>query len=218
MVSGEQKAIRVSVTDDDDLVRSTLCTLINGVHGFTCVANYGSAEDAVFSAPAEDIDVMLMDIHMNEMSGIECVSRLKALRPGLEIIMLTMFEDEDMVFAALRAGASGYLLKRTPQAQILAAIRDVHEGGSPMSSSIARKVVQMVERPTDGADPDADGLAGLSPRESEILKHLAAGFRYKEIADTLGISIETVRTHLRRIYRKLQVTSRTEAAVKFLKR
>jgi DNA-binding NarL/FixJ family response regulator len=210
--------IRVSVVDDDDLVRESLCTLINGADGFVCVAAYNSAESAIAGMTDHPADVTLMDINLPAMSGIECVAELKTVHTEMEIIMLTMFEDDDNVFDSLRAGASGYLLKRTTHAQILAAIQDVHHGGSPMSSSVARKVVHMVEQTSPRKSGEAEGLGDLSPRELEILEHLAGGYRYKEIADTLSISIETVRTHLRRLYKKLQVTSRTEAAVKFLQR
>jgi DNA-binding NarL/FixJ family response regulator len=167
-------------------------------------------------------EVILMDIRLPQMSGIECVRRLKEVLPGTQIIMLTMYEDDQLVFDSIRAGASGYLLKRTPHVEILAAIQDVHGGGSPMTSSIARKVVQMARQSRPAAagflngSARQDQLAHLSPREKEILRHLTHGYRYKEIAERLGIDIETVRTHLRRIYEKLHVSSRTEAAVKFL--
>ncbi len=157
-----------------------------------------------------------MDINMPGLSGIECVAKLHRELPDLSIIMLTMFEDDDNVFESLRSGASGYLLKRTPHTKILEAIEDAHSGGAPMTSSIARKVVQLMEKTAVREAAVREGLADLSPREGEILAQLSRGARYKEIAESLHISIETVRTHLRRIYQKLHVTSRTEATVKFL--
>jgi DNA-binding NarL/FixJ family response regulator len=160
--------------------------------------------------PRHPPDVVLMDINLPRMSGIECVRRLKAALPATQIIMLTMYEDDHCVFDSLTAGASGYLLKRTPHAQILEAIQDVHQGGSPMTSSIARRVVRAV------GEAASSDLAHVSPREEEILTLLAKGYRYKEIADALHLSVETIRTHLRRIYEKLHVSSRTEAVVKFL--
>jgi DNA-binding NarL/FixJ family response regulator len=145
---------------------------------------------------------------------VDCTSELKERHPELQIIMLTVFEDDELVFDSLAAGASGYLLKRTPPAEILAAIDEVHRGGSPMSSYIARKVVQSFRKPRRAPGESLP----LSEREREILQQLAKGYRYKEIADTLSISLDTVRTHLRRIYEKLHVHSRTEAVVKFLGR
>jgi DNA-binding NarL/FixJ family response regulator len=210
-------AIRVAIVEDDDLLRSTLMALIDGADGVTCTAAYASGEDALAGIPREPADVILMDIMLPGMSGIDCVRQLKAVLPDVDIIMLTMFEDEGEVLESVRAGASGYLLKRTPQAMILDAITTVNAGGSPMTSSIARKVVQLLGHPPPAPQTPDEDLASLSPREVEILNCLAQGHRYKEIAEKLGISVETVRTHLRRIYKKLQVSSRTEAAVKFLK-
>jgi DNA-binding NarL/FixJ family response regulator len=203
-------------------VRDSLAVLINGASGFSCVGAYDSSEQALRCLPSDCHDVVLMDVRLPQASGIECVRQLKGMVPQTQIIMLTMYEDDQLVFESLRAGASGYLLKRTPHVEILAAIEDVHAGGSPMTSSIARKVVQMARQATAAVAPEPmsspaqDQLTRLSPREREILRHLTKGYRYKEIAQALGINIETVRTHLRRIYEKLHVSSRTEAAVKFL--
>jgi len=210
-------AIRVALVEDDEPVRASLAVLINGANGFTCVRACASAEEALKRIPQEKPDVVLMDINLPRMSGIECVRRLKAALPATQIIMLTMYEDDHCVFDSLTAGASGYLLKRTPHAQILEAIQDVHQGGSPMTSSIARRVVRAV-RELRAADTTAASseLAQVSPREEEILALLAKGYRYKEIAEALHLSVETIRTHLRRIYEKLHVSSRTEAVVKFL--
>ena len=208
--------VRVSIVEDDDLVRESLAVLIGGASGFACVGAYANAEAALARITTDPPDVILMDIKLPRMSGIECVRNLKQVLPAAQIVMLTMYEDDNLVFESLKAGASGYLLKRTPHVEILAALEDVHQGGSPMTSSIARKVVQLVAHMSTAAPPTTGGLSRLSARETEILTHLAQGFRYKEIADTLGINVETVRTHLRRIYEKLQVTSRTEATLKFL--
>jgi DNA-binding NarL/FixJ family response regulator len=225
----QNMSIRVAIVEDDDVVRDSLEVLINGASGFHCVGAHPTSEHAIESAPAAAPQVILMDIQLPQMSGIECVRRLKEILPTAQIIMLTMYDDDQLVFDSLKAGASGYLLKRTPHVEILAAIEDVHSGGSPMTSSIARKVVQMARQSRsvmapaqngnfngNAAQSPQDQLAHLSPREKEILRHLTHGYRYKEIAERLGINIETVRTHLRRIYEKLHVSSRTEAAVKFL--
>jgi DNA-binding NarL/FixJ family response regulator len=209
--------IKVSIVEDDDLVRESLGVLINGADGFTCLEAYASAEAALQGIPRNPPDVVLMDIHLHNQSGVDCVRRLKATMPGVQVIMLTMYEDDGLVFDSLRAGASGYLLKRTPHVQILAAIEDVHHGGSPMTSSIARKVVHLARQAKVGASSSAAEIAHLTPRELGILQHLSEGYRYKEIADRLQINVETVRTHLRRIYEKLHVSSRTEAVVKFLR-
>jgi len=208
--------IRVAIVEDDEVVRESLAVLIGGAEGFSCTGTYASGEKAVEGIPLDVPDVVLMDIRLSRMSGIDCVRRLREVLPSSQIIMLTMFEDDKSVFDSLAAGATGYLLKRPPHVQVLAAIQDVHQGGSPMTSSVARKVLQLARRAKAVPAPAQDGLAHLSPRESEVLALLAKGFRYKEIADSLGINLETVRTHLRRIYQKLQVSSRTEAVVKFL--
>jgi DNA-binding NarL/FixJ family response regulator len=210
------KPIRVALVADDEPVRGSLAVLINGADGFACASACATAEEALLRIPPAKPDVVLMDINPPNMSGIECVRQLKAALPGTEILMLTMHEDDHSVFDSLTAGASGYLLKHTPHAQILEAIRDVHQGGSPMTNSIARRVVGFL-RELRGAGPAADcEFAHVSPREEEILGLLARGYHYKEIADALHLSVETVRTHLRRIYEKLHVNSRTEAVVKFL--
>jgi DNA-binding NarL/FixJ family response regulator len=206
--------IRVAVVEDDPGIRRTLEIVLNGAPGYDCGGVFGSAEDALARLEQHLPDIVLMDIQLPGLSGVDCTSELKKRHPELQIIMLTVFEDDELVFDSLAAGASGYLLKRTPPAEILAAIVEVHRGGSPMSSYIARKVVQSFRRPCR----DASESLPLSEREREILQQLAKGYRYKEIADTLSISLDTVRTHLRRIYEKLHVHSRTEAVVKFLGR
>jgi DNA-binding NarL/FixJ family response regulator len=205
-------AISVSIVEDSDQVRGTLARLINRAEGFTCLSQYGSAEAGLEALPREKPNVVLMDINLPGMNGVECVRRLKQVAPEIQVVMLTVYEDTENIFNALAAGASGYLLKRTSTAELLAAIRDVHRGGSPMTTHIARKVVQSFQRPT--AAPQQ--TESLSPREQEVLDHLAQGFLYKEIADKLGVSYETVHTYIRRIYEKLQVRTRTEAVAKFL--
>src|SRR6476660_4926954 len=162
-------AIKVSLVEDDDLVRESLAVLINGASGFTCVGAYATSEEALERVAADAPDVVLMDIHLPKMSGVECVRRLKAILPGSQIIMLTMYEDDKLVFDSLRAGATGYLLKRTQHALILAAIEDVLHGGSPMTSSIARKVVQIARHARAPNSASETSLPHLSPRELEIL-------------------------------------------------
>jgi len=213
------RPIRVALVEDDEPVRASLAVLINGAGEFTCASACATAEEALERLPSEKPDVVLMDINLPHMSGIECVHRLRTALPDTQVIMLTMYEDDHRVFDSLAAGASGYLLKRTPHTQILEAIRDVFQGGSPMTSSIARRVVRAVREARAASPVAADSaLAHISAREEEILALLAKGYRYKEIAEALGLSVETIRTHLRRIYEKLHVSSRTEAVVKFLGR
>jgi DNA-binding NarL/FixJ family response regulator len=206
--------ISVSIVDDETGLRQSIATFINGSPGFRCVSTYGSAEAALQGLPADRPDVVLMDIHMAGMTGIECVQRLKALLPDLQILMLTVYEDTDQIFQALAAGASGYLLKRLTPTRLLDAISEVHAGGSPMSSSIARKVVASFQK----VGPATDQGALLSPREQMVLDCLSKGLAYKQIADQMGISVATIRTYLRRIYEKLHVRSRSEAVAKYLQR
>jgi DNA-binding NarL/FixJ family response regulator len=207
-------AISVSIVEDNDQLRATLARVINRAEGFRCLSQYPNAEEAVAALPRDRPEVVLMDINLPGMNGVECVRRLKALAPDCLVIMLTVYEDTDNIFNALAAGASGYLLKRTPAAELIEAIREVHRGGSPMTTHIARKVVQSFQR----AAPAVQPTENLSPREQEVLDCLSKGFLYKEIADKLGISYETVHTYIRRIYEKLQVRTRTEAVAKFLRR
>jgi len=204
--------IRIAVVEDDKTVREVLEILLSGTPGFMCVATYGNGEDAVASLPGVSPDVVLMDINLPGISGIECIARLKEQNFRMLFIMLTIFEDSDAIFQSLSAGASGYLLKQTPPARLLEAIQDVYQGGSPMSREIARKVVQSFQH--SSSLPGADNL--LTKREEEILSYLVKGLLYKEIAALLLIGVETVRTHLRHIYEKLQVRTRSEAIVKYL--
>jgi len=207
-------SVTVSIVEDNDQLRGTLARVINRAEGFHCLSQYPNAEAALESLPNERPNVVLMDINLPGMNGVECVRRLKPLLPETQVVMLTVYEDTENIFNALAAGASGYLLKRTSSAELLAAIRDVHKGGSPMTTHIARKVVQSFQRAGTSAPTTED----LSPREKEVLDCLAQGFLYKEIADKLGIGYETVHTYIRRIYEKLQVRTRTEAVAKFLRR
>jgi DNA-binding NarL/FixJ family response regulator len=207
-------AITVSIVEDNDQLRGTLARVISRAEGFRCLSQYANAESALDALPRERPNVVLMDINLPGMNGVECVRRLKQLAPEIQAVMLTVYEDTENIFNALAAGASGYLLKRTGTAELLEAIRDVHKGGSPMTTHIARKVVQSFQRA--GASPQS--TSNLSQREQEVLDCLSQGFLYKEIAEKLGISYETVHTYIRRIYEKLQVRTRTEAVAKFLRR
>ena len=205
-------AIKVSIIEDDDWIRENLASRIKQTGGFVCTGSYRTGEEALQQLPAQAPDVVLMDINLPKMNGIECVRQLKALIPSTQILMLTVYEDSDKIFNSLLAGASGYLLKRTPQAEILEAVADVHRGNSPMTGHIARKVVQYFnQRGGLGAEVEK-----LSPREREVLEHLARGVPYKEIADVLSVSIDTVRVHIKGIYTKLHVHSRGEAVAKYL--
>ena len=192
-------------------MRKILVDWVTQAAGYRCVGNHRTAEGALKSLPEERPDVVLMDINLPGQSGIECVSRLKGALPKTQFLMLTVYEDAEHIFHALAVGAAGYLLKRTPREELLAAIQQVHEGGAPMTSYIARKVVQSFQRPR-AEQPQGDGL---SPREWEVLDHLARGYAYKEIAEGLGISIPTVNTHIHRIYEKLHVRSRGQAVAKY---
>jgi DNA-binding NarL/FixJ family response regulator len=203
--------ITVSIVEDDAQARDILTEWIGGADGFKCVGVHEDAETALARLPQEKPSVVLMDINLPGMNGIECVRRLKPQMMDTQFMMLTVYEDPDHIFKALSSGASGYLLKRTPRSELLAAIKDVHAGGSPMSSNIARKIVQSFQR-FNASPTDADNL---SPREREVLELLARGFLYKEIADLLHISVPTVNTHIRRIYEKLHVRSRSQAVARF---
>jgi len=208
-------AIKVAIVEDGAEAREALEILINGSEGFACVAACGSAEEALAAIPRCLPDVVLMDIQLPVMSGIECIRRLKTQLPGLQIMMVTVFEDHDRIFQSLAAGASGYILKKTPYAKLLEAIDELHRGGAPMSGQIARQVVEAFKQPVRSAPVDPEpAAASLSKREQEILAQLARGFLYKEICDRLGISMGTIRVHIRHIYEKLHVHNRTEAILK----
>ncbi|MEY4387007.1 MAG: hypothetical protein RLY20_2290 [Verrucomicrobiota bacterium] len=208
-----QKQIRVSIVEDDNRVRESLARLIDRSPGFACVSKHPSAEDALRDLPPHRPNVVLMDINLGGMTGIECVRLLKDVLPETQVMMLTVYENTDHIFSALSAGASGYLLKQTPPDELLAAVQELNRGGSPMSSHIARKVVASFQQP---AAVPTNELATLSPREKEVLDYLAKGFLYKEIAEALGIGYDTVHTHIRRVYEKLHVRSRAQAVAKHL--
>jgi DNA-binding NarL/FixJ family response regulator len=208
--------ILVSIVEDNDQLRGTLAKVITRADGFRFVSDYANAEDALADLPKAKPDVVLMDINLSGMNGVECVRKLKALLPQIQVMMLTVYEDTENIFNALAAGANGYMLKRTPTKELIEAVREVHRGGSPMTTHIARLVVQSFQKPV--AVQPANQLSELSEREQQVLDLLAQGLIYKEIAEKLKISYETVHTYIRRIYEKLQVRTRTEAVAKFLQR
>lgn len=203
--------IKVSIVEDDAGVREGLKRLIERSPDFEFLALYTSAEVALKELAQHLPDVLLMDIHLPGMNGVECVRQLHLLHPTLRVVMLTVFENPDQIFKALSAGAIGYLLKHTPPAELLSAIRDAYQGGAPMNSQIARKVVQFFQASAPTGDAEK-----LSAREIEVLNLLAKGFLIKEISDQLGISFSTARTYVRRIYETLHVHSRSQATAKFL--
>lgn len=205
-------AITVCIVEDNDKLRATLARMLERADGFDCLNQYPNAEDALKGLPKETPNVVIMDINLPGMNGVECVRQLKQALPATQVLMLTAYEDTENIFNALAAGASGYLLKRTPRKEILQGIEEVHQGGSPMTAHIARLVVQSFQK----SGPSSKATENLSPREQEVLDYLSKGFLYKEIAEKLGISYETVHTYIRRIYEKLQVRTRTEAVAKFL--
>lgn len=206
--------ITVSIVEDNEQLRTTLARVISRAAGFSCISHYGSAEAALEGLPKDKPQVVLMDINLPGINGVECVRRLKPLLPETQAVMLTVYEDTDNIFAALSVGAAGYLLKRTKSNELLEAIREVNRGGSPMTTHIARKVTESFLKAGLSSKPTEN----LSEREQEVLDCLSKGFLYKEIAEKLGISYETVHTYIRRIYEKLQVRTRTEAVAKFLQR
>jgi DNA-binding NarL/FixJ family response regulator len=205
--------ISVSIVEDDEALRQTLARYLN-TRGFSCLSMHANTEDALLKLPQIKPDVILVDINLPGRNGIECVAGLKAVLPASKCVMLTAFEDTDLIFQALAAGALGYMLKRVRPAKLLEAIREVYEGGSPMSSQIARKVVQFFQKPPQPRQTGKD----LSDREQQVLSLLAQGLLYKQIASQIGITHGTVRTYAQRIYEKLHVHTRTEAVVKFLAR
>ena len=203
-------AITVSIVEDDAQTREIFANWINSASGFRLAGDWGDAEKALGALPAKKPNVVLMDINLPGMSGVEAVKRLKPLLPDTQFVMLTVYEDADHIYNALAAGATGYLLKQTPRAELLGAVEDVHRGGSPMTSNIARKVVQSFKQAPAPTNQEA-----LSPREQEVLDLLARGYLYKEIAERLNISVPTVNTYVRRMYEKLQVRSRAQAVAKY---
>jgi len=205
--------IKVAIVEDTEIIRDSLTMLIKGTPGFECIAVFTNAEDALIKIPILCPDVILMDIGLPGISGIECVRQLRTQCANTQYLMCTIFDDDENIFEALKAGATGYILKKTAPAKIVEAIIELHNGGSPMSGQIARRVIQAMHQPKKN-----EALASLTERETEILHLLAKGFRYKEISDQLHISIATVRTHIHNIYEKLQVQSRTDALNKAFSR
>jgi DNA-binding NarL/FixJ family response regulator len=203
--------ITVSIVEDIRGTRENLVALLNVEPGLHCLHAYATGEEAVCGIPAATPDVALVDIKLPGMSGIECVAKLKTMLPELRLLMLTTYEEHDLIFNSLRAGASGYLLKQMLHGELVQAIEQVHAGGAPMSMQIARKVVNYFNQ----LPPPAADVETLTRREHEILELLAKGYYYKEIGSNLGISMNTVRTHLKHIYEKLHVQSRKDAASKF---
>jgi DNA-binding NarL/FixJ family response regulator len=206
--------IKVAIVEDDEGIRAGLSALIRRASACRLAGDYPDAETALREIPRHPPDVVLMDINLPGMNGVECVRQLKSTMPKVQFLMLTVYEDSDSLFNSLKAGASGYLLKRTASARLLEAIRDVNGGGSPMTPQLARRVVQFFSKPpAEGDSP----VSRLTPREKEFLDQLANGYAYKEIADRMKISIDTVRSYVRTVYEKLHVHSRTEAVVKYLR-
>ena len=207
-------SITVALIEDDDGTREALGALLAQEPSLRVTGTYASAEDALIGIPKEWPDVLLSDIKLQGKSGIECAAALKLQHPALQVLMLTTYEDSELIFDSLRAGASGYVLKKTPPAELIQAIEQVHGGGAPMSMEVARKVIEYFHPArAAAAEPET-----LTPREEEILALLAGGCLYKEIGERLDISLNTVRTHLKNIYEKLHVQSRGEATLKYLAR
>jgi DNA-binding NarL/FixJ family response regulator len=204
-------SIRVSIIEDDAALRKAIIERIDGDRRFDIVSDYASAEAAIKQLPQDQPDVVLSDINLPGMSGIDCVRKLKLQMPNTQFVMLTVYEDSERIFQALTAGATGYLVKRASRSELLESIVGVHRGESPMSSGIARKIVASFQR-TEPSETDK-----LSPREKQVIELLAQGFLYKEIADQLQLSIPTVNGYIRSIYEKLQVHSRSQAVAKFLR-
>lgn len=202
---------RVAIVEDNTGVRTSLVQIIEAEPGFHCVKACASGEEAVRAIPGAEADVVLMDIKMPGMTGIECTRQLKRLQPDLPVLILTVYNESDLIFEALRAGAGGFLLKRAATVELVQGIKDVLEGGAPMTAHVARRVVDVFRQPSG----QAKDLEDLTDRERIILDHLAKGFANKEIAEQMKISVPTVRTHLRNIYAKLHVRSRTQAVLKY---
>lgn len=212
-MSETSQTIAVSIVEDDHPLRSIYADWIGDAEGFTLVSQYGDGQEAFDSIPADEPAVVMMDINLPGVNGVECVRGLKPKLPKVQFVMITVYDDSERIFKALEAGATGYLLKNTPREDLLASLQEVYRGGSPMSSGIARKVVQCFRK-----NPPADStseLSQLSKREEQVLDLLSQGFLYKEISSELGISQHTVDTYLRRIYEKLHVNSRAQASARY---
>lgn len=203
-------AVKIALVEDDAAVRRIFREWVEQTDAMHCVGEWGDGEAAIAGLAAVAPDVAMVDINLPGLNGIECVRRLKLLLPKTQFMMLTVYDDTDHIFDALAAGATGYLVKRTPRASLIAAIQEVHAGGSPMSTNIARKVVQAFQHPRKSKSAE-----GLSPRENEVLALLAKGFLCKEISESIGVSLPTVNTYIRRIYEKLHVHSRAQAVARY---
>lgn len=208
-------AIKVSIVDDDDGIRSSIASLVRRANTLELLGDYPDAETAAKEIPLRIPDVVLMDINMPGKNGVECVRNLKPILPRTQFLMLTVYEDSEMLFNSFRAGASGYLLKRTAPARLVEAIHEIHTGGSPITPQIARRLVQFFSAPSKTNEDDL--VARLTANEREFLAHLSNGYTYKEIAECMKTSIDNVRSYVRVVYEKFHVHSRTEAVVKYLR-
>jgi DNA-binding NarL/FixJ family response regulator len=206
--------INVLIVEDDPEIRDWMQSVLKQADGINCLLAFPDAESCLKLYEKNNPDVVIMDIHLPGMNGIECIKKIKPLKPRVQFIMFTVFEDDENVFESLCAGASGYILKNATPEKLVEAIKELYAGGSPMSSSIARRVISSFQKP----DSNQSQYNKLTPREKELLDLLSKGYRYKEIAERMFISVETVRTHIRNIYEKLQVQSRTEALNKIFPR
>lgn len=213
-MNNEKRAIHVAIVEDDDEIRADLVRRIGRNSSFNVTNSYSNGEMALAGLPQLKPDVVLMDINLPGMDGVECVRQLKAKMPGVQFMMLTVYEDGDRLFKSLVAGASGYLLKRTPSAKLMTAIQELYDGGAPMTPEVARRVVQHFQQIPESAP----SVTELTPREKDVLEQLAKGYLYKEIVDNLGISLGTLHSYISKIYEKLHVHSRTKAVVKYLNR
>jgi len=210
----EDMPIKIAIVEDDEVIRNSLAALIRRARALHLTGDYCDGETALKEIPAHPPDVTLMDINLPGMNGVECVRQLKSLVPRVQFLMLTVYEDGDSLFNSLKAGASGYLLKRTASARLIEAIQEVYSGGSPMTPQVARRLVQYFSGPAPAGELP---MSRLTPGERDFLDQLAKGYAYKEIADRMDISIDTVRSYVRTVYEKLHVHSRTEAVVKYLR-
>lgn len=208
------KNIRVAIFDDNTQLRESLFNFIDASEGFICTGAFANCENILQNVKDTKPDVILMDIEMPGINGIDAVAMIKSKYPDVKILMQTIFEDDDKIFQSICNGAEGYILKNTPPEEILSALKEIYEGGAPMTPAIASKVLKMFKH---NLSTDANESFNLSPREKEILKCLVEGMSYKLVADSCYISIETVSGHIKNIYRKLQVHSKSEAVVKAIK-
>jgi len=209
------KTIKIAIVEDDEYIRTSLSELVSNTADLDLVGAYADGPAALAGIPQAKPNVVIMDIQLPGVNGVECVRELKTALPDVNFLMLTAYEDSDKLFESLKAGANGYLLKRTSSTRLLQAIHELHGGGSPMTPQIARRVVRYLSSPPENSNPE---LAALTPGQKKFLEELAHGYSYKEIADHLGISMDGVRSYIRKIYEKLHVHSRTEAVIKYLHR